>query len=314
MKLAISGCLLGEKIRFDAGHKKDQFITEELSAYFEFISFCPEHLAFSTPRASLRLVEDENYIKVESNKTQEDLRSDLIQASRQELSKLQEQDLCGIIFKSRSPSCGMGSVKLYQPTGMSSGKGDGVFAQMCQDNYENLPMEEEGRLLDPWLRENFVMQLFAYKRFEEFKQEATHNTLVEFHKNHKFLLQSKDEKLYRHLGNVVANHSKHPFESVLLEYEKAFKEAIAEKSSVGKTRNVLEHMAGFLKKFLTKEEKKELHTLIDDFANRYIPVVVPLSTLKLYALKYEVEYLLEQVFLDPYPKELALRSAIKSVR
>lgn len=313
MTLAVSSCLLGEKIRFDGGHKRDRFITDELSAFAEFVPFCPEHLAFNTPRPSVRLVSVEGNIRVHSNKSGEDLTEALLQTSRDELSKLESHRLCGIIFKSKSPSCGIKSAKLYLENGYCEGKEDGIFMHLCRERFPLLPMEEEGRLEDPWLRENFVMQIFAYDAYERFKaSKPSLGDLVRFHTINKFMLQSKDEVLYRELGNIVANRGEHSLETLLGMYELGFKTAIARKSSIKKTRNVLEHLAGFFKNELTKSEKETLHTQIDDYASKIIPLIVPVSTIHLYAKKYNTEYLLEQTFLIPYPKTLSLRSHINS--
>jgi uncharacterized protein YbgA (DUF1722 family)/uncharacterized protein YbbK (DUF523 family) len=315
LKIAVSACLLGEKVRFDKGHKRDDFVMDELGRYAEFISFCPEHFAFGSPRPSLRVVKnDKEEMTIISNKTGENLTDALMVTSLADVEKLKNANIGGIVLKSKSPSCGMMSAKVYLENGFNDGKADGMFAALCRKEFPLLPMEEEGRLLDPWLRENFVMQVFAYDRFEKFKTNAQMKDLVLFHQHNKFLLQSKDEILYRNLGNIVANHDKKQFIEVLAEYEFAFKTAIATKSSTGKTRNVLEHMAGFLKNFLDTNEKKMLHEQIDDYAAKIIPVIVPLSTLKIYVNKYNVEYLLGQTFLEPYPKGLALRSDIKSVK
>ncbi|MDY0117104.1 MAG: DUF1722 domain-containing protein [Sulfurimonadaceae bacterium] len=315
MKIAVSACLLGEKVRFDKGHKRDDFVMDELSRYAEFVSFCPEHFAFGSPRPSIRVVKNEqDEMTIISNKTGENLTDALMATSLADLEKVKNANAGGIVLKSKSPSCGMMSAKVYLENGFNDGKADGMFAALCRKEFPLLPIEEEGRLLDPWLRENFVMQLFAYDAFEKFKVDAQIKDLVLFHQNYKFLLQSKDEVLYRELGNIVANHDKKPFVEILKEYELGFKTAIAIKSSVGKTRNVLQHLAGFVKNFLDTNEKKMLHEQIDDYAAKIIPVIVPLSTLKLYANKYNVEYLLNQMFLEPYPKELALRSDIKSVK
>jgi len=315
MKIAVSGCLLGQSVRFDSGHKRDDFVMDELSHYAEYISFCPENMAFSNPRPSIRLVKNtDESLKVESNKTGADLSNTLSEASKKDLENIAMHNLRAIIFKSKSPTCGIGSAKVYLDNGFAAGKEDGVFVAMCKEKFPLLPMEEEGRLCDAWLRENFVMQLFSYDSFETFKLGASMNDLVEFHRVNKFMLQSKNERLYRELGKLVGNHEKKSFAETLGEYEFLFKTAIAKKSSKGKTRNVLEHMAGFLKNFLDSEEKEMLHEQIDDFAAQIIPLILPLSTLKLYAKKYKVNYLLEQTFLSPYPKELALRSDVKSVK
>lgn len=314
MVLAVSACLLGEKVRFDKGHKRDSFVMDELSHYAEYVSFCPEDMAFGSPRPSIRVVEVKGEERIVSNKDASDLTEQLRETSQKDLDNISAHKLSGIILKSKSPSCGLGSAKVYLENGYASAKGDGMFAAMCKEKFPLLPIEDEGRLCDAWLRENFVMQLFAYDAFERFKEGATLGKLVDFHRVHKFMLQSKDDVIYRELGNIVANHEPKEFSTILCEYELLFKTAIAKKSSVGKTRNVLEHMAGFLKTHLSSEEKALLHEQIDDCAAKIIPVIVPLSTLKIYATKYKISYLLEQKFLNPYPKELALRSKVESLR
>jgi len=313
MKIAVSSCLLGHKVRFDSGHKHDHFITDELSHYAEFVPFCPEHFAFGSPRASLRMVRADEGLIIQSNKDKSDLSDALLEASKHELGILQEDPLCAIIFKSKSPSCGLNSAKAYLPNGFVEGKEDGVFARLCKENFPLLPMEEEGRLNDPWLRENFIMQLFAYHDFESFKASSPDmKTLVDFHQSYKFMLQSKNEVAYRKLGKLVGSHDKKNTEELFAEYERIFKTTIGEKSSIGKTRNVLEHMAGFVKNDLSEIEKITLHEQIRDYAAKIIPLVTPLSTLSMFAHKYEASYLLGQKFLQPYPKELALRSDIRS--
>lgn len=309
MQLAVSACLLGEKVRFDAGHKHEPFITQELGQFCTFIPFCPEHIAYGTPRPTIRLIHSNGSIHVINNKNGDDQTEILVEKSNLELERIAQNPLCGIIFKSKSPSCALKSAKLYLENGFCEGKEDGIFAAMCRERFPHLPMEEEGRLQDPWLRENFVMQIFAYERFETFhSNNPTFNDLVRFHTVHKFLLQSKDEKLYRELGNIVANRENRSVESVLAHYELGFKTAISRKSTIKKTRNVLEHLAGFFKNQLTSSEKEILHTQISDFAHKILPLIVPLSTIHLYAKKYDTRYLLEQAFLEPYPKTLALRS------
>lgn len=313
MKIAVSSCLLGNKVRFDSGHKHDHFITDELSQYAQFVPFCPENLAFGNPRPSLRVVRDDNGLIIQSNKDGTDLTHTLLTASHDDLSRLKEEPLCGIIFKSKSPSCGLSSAKAYLSNGFVEGKEDGLFAGLCREHFPFLPMEEEGRLNDPWLRENFIMQLFAYHDFENFKASSGDmKALVGFHQSYKFMLQSKNEVAYRKLGKLVGSHDKKNTAELFEAYEVLFKTTIAEKSSIGKTRNVLEHMAGFVKNDLSEIEKASLHEQIRDYAAKIIPLVAPLSTLSMFANKYDASYLLGQKFLQPYPKELALRSDIKS--
>ena len=247
------------------------------------------------------------------NSDSADVTNELKQGVEKELGRLEDMQLTGIIFKSRSPSCGVGSTTTYLPNGFSEGKDYGLFAKACKEKYPLLPMEEEGRLCDPWLRENFVMQLFAYDAFEKLKRSSPKmKELIDFHTRYKFLLQAKDEKLYRELGNVVAHREGLEFGELFKKYEQLFKTAISKKSSFKRNRNVLEHMAGFFKNELSAIEKATLHEQIEEYANKIIPIITPLSTLHLYAKKYKTKYLLNQVFLTPYPKELALRSHLES--
>jgi uncharacterized protein YbbK (DUF523 family)/uncharacterized protein YbgA (DUF1722 family) len=313
MQIAVSACLLGEKIRFDGGHKHDHFITDGLGAFSQFIPFCPEHLAFGTPRPTIRLVHGQQGIEVHPSKKDDNLTEALLATSNAELSRLKAAPIRGIIFKSKSPSCGLGSALVYRPNGYAEGKGDGVFAKLCREHFPLLPMEEEGRLLDPWLRENFVMQLFAYDDFENFKtSKPGMKELVAFHQSYKFMFQAKNEKIYREMGNLVGNHDKQSFDGILAAYELLFKTIIAQKSSIGKNRNVLEHMAGFVKDLISPVEKDMLHEQIGEYSNKIVPLIAPLSRLYMFAKNHDVEYLLGQKFLNPYPKELALRSDIKS--
>ena len=311
MKLAISSCLLGNEVRFDGGHKRDRFITDLLSKYASFIPFCPEALAFGTPRPSIRLVNQDESLRIISNKSGEDLTCKLKEQNSAEIERLKNEDLSGISFKAKSPSCGFGSAKVYLSNGQSEGKADGLFVLTCKEYFGYLPMEEEARLIDPWLRENFIMHLFSYERFKTFKASSPKmGDLVAFHTANKFLLQSKSEALYRQLGSIVANHEKRAFGEVLENYEKIYNEAIAQKSSIKKTRNVLEHMAGFFKNDLEKGEKELLHMMIDEYAEKIVPLITPISAILLLANKYKTSYLLEQTFLAPYPKDLALRSSV----
>ncbi len=313
MNIAVSACLLGEKVRFDGGHKHDRFVTDELGRYASFVPFCPEAIAFGTPRPSIRLVNMEDGYNIISNKNGTNLTKELQDKSYQELHKIAGTNLSGIIFKSKSPSCGMGSAKAYLENGFADSKADGMFVAICKEKFPLLPMEEEGRLQDDWLRENFIMQLFAYDSIEKLKESKPDmRAVVDFHTKNKFLLQAKDEKLYRVLGNIVGNHENLTMDELFANYEYNFKVAISKKSSIKRNRNVLEHMSGFFKNELNSEEKEVLHEQIEEYAKKIVPIIVPLSTIKLYAKKHKTAYLLGQTFLEPYPKELALRSSLLS--
>lgn len=313
MKLAVSSCLLGNNIRYNGGHKKDRFITDTLSQFCDFVPFCPEDLAFGTPRDAMRLVEDkQKQIHVKTVNNDKDITAPLLHECANEVSAIKNEPVCGIIFQAKSPSCGFGSAKTYLENGYSSGKTDGMMVKTCKEAFGNMPMEEEARLNDPWLRENFIMQVFAYDAVQNLRNNAGQmKTLVDFHTRYKYLLLSKDEARYRKLGRIVANKEQKEFTTLLNEYSDLFTQTIAVKSKIAKTINVLQHMAGFFKNNLNAEEKTHLHGLITQYDQKIIPLITVVEVIKLYAHKYDSTYLLGQIFLDPYPASLALRSEIK---
>ncbi len=311
LKLAVSACLLGEQIRYDKTGQRDRFITDKLGKYASFIPFCPEHLAFGTPRETIRIVQESERKKVITVFSKNDVTEAMNEAVEHELCKIQSEPICGIILKSKSPSCGLGSTKYYSGA-MSEGKKDGLFAFTCKEHFVDFPIEEEARLIDPWLRENFVMQVFAYHDAMMFYQNIkTMQELVSFHTAYKFLLQSKHEANYRLLGKIVANHEQKSLKETTETYIALFKKTIAHKGSIGKTVNVLQHMVGFFKKELTSSEKEALHLQIEEFRDEIVPLIAVMNTIEFLAKKYAVHYLLGQKFLNPYPKDLALRSTIQ---
>ncbi|AHJ12630.1 YbgA family protein [Sulfurospirillum multivorans] len=311
LKIAVSACLLGEPIRYDKTGQRDRFITDKLGKYASFVPFCPEHLAFGTPRETIRIVLENERKKVITVFSKNDVTEAMNEAVEHELHKIQNEEICGIILKSKSPSCGLGSTKYYNGA-MSEGKKDGLFALTCKEHFVDFPIEEEARLIDPWLRENFVMQLFAYEDAVQLQKNIqTMQELVSFHTAYKFLLQSKHEGNYRLLGKIVANHEKNSLQEITQMYLALFKKTIAYKDSIGKTVNVLQHMVGFFKKELTSSEKAELHMQIEEFRDEIIPLIAVMSTIEFLAKKYNTTYLLGQKFLNPYPKDLSLRSMIQ---
>lgn len=312
MKLAVSSCLLGNNVRYDGTNKNDKFILEYLSKYFEFIPFCPEDLAFSTPRDTIQLYKnsENEEIKVRTVFGKKDVTKELELACEEEVKKFDDRDLCGVVFKAKSPSCAFGSTKIYSENS-SEGKNNGVFFNLVQSKFPELPKEEEARLNDAWLKENFIMQIFALKdlleleyRIKKFKE------LVDFHTSYKYLLHSKDENSYRELGKIVANPNKKTLDEVLKLYSNLFRKTLSHKSSIKKTVNVLEHIMGFFKKELNSNEKVELRRLLDEYKMKIIPLITLIEAIKIYVKKFDIEFLKVQKFLDPYPRELALRSDV----
>ncbi len=316
MKIGVSSCLMGIKCRYDGCSNKDDFILDELSEYFEFESYCPEDPVFGTPRDTIRLVEVDKDIRVLVSKTAEDVTQKLRQSSQKFAQKAASDDLCGFILKSKSPTCGLERVKVYQQKeAPSEKKGVGLFAQELKNTFKYLPIEEEGRLNDPWLKENFLMQVFAYGDLKEFLKNVTSpNELVEFHTSYKYLILAKSEHSYKTLGNIVANNPKRELHEQLKLYEEEFLKAISEKSTINKTYNVLLHITGYFKKLITKEEKEHILNACNEYKNEYIPLIAVTKIINLYVARFDQSYLAKQKFLHPYPKELGLRSDLKAYK
>jgi uncharacterized protein YbgA (DUF1722 family)/uncharacterized protein YbbK (DUF523 family) len=311
LKIAVSSCLIGNRVRFDGGAKTFKFLLDDLSEFVEFIPFCPENSLFGSPRESIRIVSKDGNKRAIGNKSELDLTEKLVDESQKVAKSFLDSGISGVIFKSKSPTCAIASVKNYLPNGFIEGKTSGLLFDEFQKEFPLLPMEEEGRLEDVWLRENFIMQIFAFDDMLELVKNAKKfNELVEFHTSYKFLLHAKNEVLYREMGNIVANREKIELSQILESYSKLFFKAISQKSSVERNINILQHMFGFVKKSVTPEEKEEFLQNLEDYKNRLVPIIVPISFLQLFAKEYKVEYLLNQKFLSPYPKKLALRSKI----
>ena len=316
MKIGVSSCLLGNNCRYDGAGSKDNFVVEELSKYFELIPYCPEEMVFGTPRESIRLVEIDGEIRVISNKEHNDVTDKLQNISQTLASKAFDDNLCGFVFKAKSPSCGIERVKLYQNnSNMNEKKAVGLFAQAVKDKEPFLPIEEDGRLNDPWLKENFLMQIFAYKDLKNFLENGpTFKELVEFHTSYKYLVYAKGQESYKKLGSIVANHDKKSLEDVLVEYKIAFLRALGEKGNISKTYNVLLHIFGYFKKLINKDEKEHILTACQEYKDGIIPLIAVVKLLNLYVKRFDDSYLKTQKFLNPYPKELALRSDLKAYK
>ncbi|XPV69459.1 MAG: YbgA family protein [Halarcobacter sp.] len=316
MKIGVSACLLGNMCRYDGAHSKDDFIANILKNYFEFVPYCPEKMVFTTPREAIRLVEKDSKIEVVTSNTNKVVTKELEDISKELVEEIQKEQLCGFILKSKSPTCGMERVKVYQDKNApSEKKGVGIFAKELQNNFPLLPIEEEGRLNDAWLRENFLMQIFAYKALFEFLlSNPNFKDLVQFHTSYKYLIYSKSNQSYKILGNIVANHEKKSIDEVLSQYKYSFLEAISKKGNIKKTYNVLLHIFGYFKKLITKEEKQEILDAIDEFKQEIIPLIAVIKILNIYTKRFNIEYLKTQIFLNPYPKELALRSNVKAYK
>lgn len=312
IRIGISSCLLGRKVRFDAGHKHDRYITDILGPFVTFVAVCPEiEVGMGVPREAVRLVGDPDQPRMVGNRTGEDWTDRMTTYAARRVRRKDLGDLCGFILKNRSPSCGMERVKVYVAEGAAERKGIGLFAAALLKQFPDLPIEEEGRLTDASLRENFVERIFAYRRLQElYARPFARGAMVGFHAAHKFMLLAHSPEYYRQLGQLVARIKNITPSEFKNEYRSLFMKALGFKATVKKNTNVLEHIAGFLKNHLSDSEKRDVHDAIADYHRSLVPLIVPITLLRLFVNKYEIDYIRDQYYLHPHPKELMLRNHV----
>jgi uncharacterized protein YbgA (DUF1722 family)/uncharacterized protein YbbK (DUF523 family) len=310
IRIGISSCLLGEKVRYDGGHKLDRFIAETLGRYFDWVPVCPEvEYGLPVPREEMRLVGEPESPRLLTRRTGVDHTEGMLRWADRRLGELEGEGLCGFIFKSRSPSSGIGGVKVYTPSGTPSRKGAGVFGRAFMKRFPLLPVEDDGRLHDPALRENFIERVFVFRRWREFlKKGASPGGLVAFHTRHKLLVLAHSVRHYKALGRLVAGGKRQRTEALLAEYIGTLMEGLRLLATPRKNTNVLLHAMGYFKKLLTPDEKQELLEVIKAYHNGYVPLVVPVTLIIHYVRKFDEEYLKGQYYLNPHPMELMLRN------
>jgi uncharacterized protein YbgA (DUF1722 family)/uncharacterized protein YbbK (DUF523 family) len=310
--LGISTCLLGKAVRYDGGHKLDRFLTETLGKFVEYVPVCPEvECGMPIPREPMHLQGDPESPRLISIKTGIDKTSQMISWAEKRVIELEKEGLMGFIFKSDSPSSGMERVKVYNDKNMSVRKGVGMFARIFMQHFPLLPVEEEGRLHDPVLRENFIERVFALARWRELLAgDVSLKGLLEFHTKHKLLILSHSTKHYRELGRLVAGAKKIPLQKLLESYQKQLMEALKLRATPKKSANVLMHMAGYFKDQLNRGEKAELLEIIEQYRKEMVPLIVPITLMSHYVRKYNQSYLRDQYYLHPHPVELQLRNHV----
>ena len=311
-RLGISACLLGQKVRFDGGHKQDAFLCETFGRFVEWIPVCPENeVGMGVPRETVRLVGTPSDPKMIAERSGRDWTMAMKRFAAIRTDELADLKLSGYVFKKNSPTCGVERVRVYDPKSMPARRGRGLFAAAVVTRLPLLPVEEEGRLNDPVLRENFIERVFAYHRWQEGLAGAkSARALVEFHTRHKFLLLAHSERHYRRLGRVVAAVKEASLGATYEEYGRIFMEALAVSASAKKHANVLDHLMGYFSDRLSSAERRELVELIGDFRTRLVPLIAPITLIQHYVKKYKVAYLADQVYLAPSPKELMLRNHV----
>jgi uncharacterized protein YbgA (DUF1722 family)/uncharacterized protein YbbK (DUF523 family) len=312
LRVGISACLLGEKVRWDGGHKRDAYLVSELGRFVEWLPVCPEvELGMGIPRPSLRLVRDGGELRMRENQSDRDHTRAMRAFVKRRVAELAQQDLCGYVLKKDSPSCGMERVKVHRAGAPAARDGRGLFAQALIEALPSLPVEEEGRLHDAALRENFVERVFAHRRLRDlFASDWRLADVVDFHTAHKLQLMAHAPKAYAELGRLVAGMKRLARAQLRSRYETAFMAALAKRATPGRNANVLEHAVGHLSERLDAAQRRELQELIRDYRGGLVPLVVPLTLVRHHVRRFEIGYLLGQVYLDPHPKELMLRNHV----
>ncbi len=312
IRVGISACLLGDEVRYDGGHKRDAFLTTVMGPLVEWVKVCPEvESGMGTPRESMRLVDDDGRIRMLTVKTGVDHAEAMTAYARRRVDELAAENLSGYVLKKDSPSCGMTRVKVYRGSGAPTRTGVGLFARALLDRYPHLPVEEEGRLADSRLRENFVERVFAYRRLRDlFDRRWTTGDLVRFHTAHKLALMAHSPAAYARLGRVVAQAGSAARAGLRDGYTAAFMQALAMIATPQRHTNVLQHMAGYFKRTLDSASRDELLASIEDYRKGLLPLIVPITLMRHHVRRHNVEYLAGQVYLEPHPKELMLRNHV----
>ncbi|MCP5448412.1 MAG: DUF1722 domain-containing protein [Chromatiaceae bacterium] len=311
VQVGVSSCLLGEEVRFDGGHKRDAYLTGTLASYFDFVPFCPEAaVGLGIPRQPIRLVRRGVSVRAVGVKTPELDPTDQL-AAYAETTTGQLSHISGYIFKKASPSCGMERVKVYNEKGMPEQNGVGIYAGVLMQRLPLLPVEEEGRLGDAVLRENFIERVFVYHRWQQMMRDGlTASGLVDFHSDHKYLILAHDQEAYRQLGRLVADAGKGDLERLAADYATLLMQTLKRPATTRQHVNVLQHLLGYLKKHLDTLDREELLETIEQYRQGLLPLIVPITLIRHHFRRNPDPYVLRQYYLSPHPKELMLRNRI----
>nr|WP_277355970.1 DUF523 and DUF1722 domain-containing protein [Marinobacter daepoensis] len=310
--VGISTCLLGKQVRHDGGHKHSRYCTQVLAKHFEFRSICPElEAGLGVPRPAIQLREFADGLHLIESKGQDDHTGAMQTFITTVLPSL--ASLRGYILMAKSPSCGMERIKVHNAEGNFMHRdGRGLFADALMKAYPLMPVEEEGRLHDDMLRENFIERVFAYDDWMQnvAGENLAKQALIDFHTRHKFTLLAHSEKIYRQLGPLLGDLKSEPLEQIADRYIHQFMEAMTQRVSRGSHVNAMQHLLGFLKEGMSAEEKTVLLEQVEAYRRGEIPLVVPMTLLRLAQRKEPVDYLHSQKYLTPYPDELGLRNNV----
>jgi uncharacterized protein YbgA (DUF1722 family)/uncharacterized protein YbbK (DUF523 family) len=310
--IGISSCLLGETVRWNGGHKKDSYIDEVLGQFFDWVHVCPEmDVGMGVPREPVHLTGSLENLRLVGKQSKADWTAKMLRYSRGRINELQSLKIGGFIFKNNSPSCGIKGINIYPNKGRPRPVGVGLFANEFIKRHPVLPVEEEGRLRDPRIRENFLVRVFSYQRLQQLMDSRFSRAgIIDFHTHHKFLLLAHDRKKYSALDRLVAQSKQLSPAKFRHQYSALFMRVLSTQTTVKKNVDVLQHMLRYVKIYLDKEDKQDILQSIGDYHQGRVPLVVPLTLIKHYGRKYRIEALMDQVYLNPHPNELLLRNHV----
>lgn len=310
--VGISTCLLGKEVRHDGGHKHSRYCTQVLSQHFDFRSICPElEAGLGVPRPAIHLREYPDGMRLLEAKSSTDHTGAMQAFTDRILPDL--ADLRGYILMAKSPSCGMERIKVHNPEGQVVRRdGQGMFAAALMRAYPLMPVEEEGRLNDDTLRENFIERVFAYDDWMRnvAGEHLSAKALIGFHTRHKFQLLAHSEKIYRQLGPMLSDLKSDALETIATRYIQAFMDAMTKKVSRGSHINVMQHLMGYLRDAMEGEDRKVLIEQIEAYGRGEVPLIVPMTLLRMAQRREPADYLRLQQYLSPYPDELGLRNKV----
>lgn len=312
IRLGVSACLLGQKVRYDGGHKLDRYLTETLGPFVDWVPVCPEaEIGLGIPREPMRLVGPADNPRLITHRTHIDHTAEMLNWAAGHIRELAAADLCGFIFKSRSPSSGMRRVKIYSEDGMPGPVGSGIWARAYMNANPHLPVEDEGRLRDASIRENFIERVFVYQRWRYLlSHRPSMGNLVDFHADHKYLIMAHSPALLRQLGRMVSGAGGGAGGGVWAGYFPVLMQALKLKATIKKNFNVLTHMMGYFKRDLEPDEKQELLDVFEAYHRGLTPLIVPVTLIRHYVRKFDEPYLDRQFYLNPHRAELMLRNHV----
>lgn len=310
--VGISTCLLGENVRYDGGHQLDRYLRDTLGRHVDFVPVCPEvECGLGVPREAMRLVEADGAVRLLTRDSGTDVTAIMQSWMTGRLGELARLPLCGFIFKAKSPSSGLHRIKIYHRDGGVRHNGTGIFAAGFTAAFPHIPAEDDGRLHDPGLRENFIERIFIMQRWHELTREKkSRGRLVSFHARHKYQLMAHCPATLKELGALVASGANHPTDALHDMYLDTMTRALGKLATIRKNTNVLLHIMGYFKKQLTADEKVELREIIDRYHAGLVPLIVPMTLINHHLRKHPSPYLLDQMYLNPHPLELMLRNHV----